>query len=213
MRKNKIKRIIFTSSNVVYGEANIFPIKENYGPLFPISFYGASKLACEALISSYVHNFNYKAWIFRFANVVGTRTTHGVVLDFYNKIKKNTKSLEVLGNGKQSKPYILVDDIIDGMFYAFNRSKKNLNYFNLGTKGLTKVSTIAKEFLKIMNLKNTKIIYTGGKRGWTGDVSKVSLDINKIIRLGYKFNQINSNNALKKGLKKIVEELKLKIVK
>jgi len=206
--KNKIKKIIFTSSNVVYGEVKKLPIKENSGPLFPISLYGASKLASEALISAYCHNFNFQSWIFRFANVVGARATHGVVLDFFNKLKKNKKQLLVLGNGNQQKPYILVDDIISGIFFAFNHAKKQVNYFNLGTKGFTKVKKIAREVLKYLGLKKVNIVYTGGKRGWPGDVTKVKLDNSKIRKLGYKFHKSNSDDAFISGLKDSLDWLK-----
>ena len=154
MKINNINKIIYTSSNVIYGETDKLPINEDQGPLFPISMYGASKLACEALISAYCHNFKFKSWIFRFANVIGSRITHGVVLDFYNKLKSNSLLLEVLGDGNQSKPYIVVDDLIDGIFFAFKKSQNEVNYFNLGSEGSTNVKFIAKTVLKILNLKN-----------------------------------------------------------
>lgn len=207
MRENKIKKIIFTSSNVIYGEVKKLPISENFGPLFPISYYGASKLASEALISAYCHNCNIQSWIFRFANVIGPKVTHGVVMDFYNKLKINSKKLLILGDGNQQKPYILVDDIINGILFAFNKAKKKVNYFNLGTKGSTKVKKITKEVLKCMNLKKVKIIYSGGKRGWPGDVSKVSLDNSKIKKLGYKFFVPDSTTACKLGVKQIIDYL------
>ena len=210
MRENKIRKIIFTSSNVVYGEVKKLPISENFGPLFPISFYGASKLASEALISAYCHNCNIQSWIFRFANVIGKRATHGVVVDFYNKLKKNNRELLVLGDGNQEKPYILVDDVVSGIFWSFKKANENVNYFNLGTKGSTKVKIIAKEVIKAIGLKKVKIIYSGGKRGWPGDVSKVSLDSSKIIDLGYKFFTPDSTKACISGIKQIINDLKLK---
>ena len=210
MKENKIKKIIFTSSNVVYGETKKLPISEDFGPLFPISFYGASKLASEALISAYCHNCNIQSWIFRFGNVTGTRVTHGIVLDFYNKLKKDNTKLLVLGDGNQQKPYILVDDIVSGILFAFKKAKKQVNYFNLGTKGFTKVKKITKEVLRCIGLKKVKIIYSGGKRGWSGDVFKVSMDITKILRLGYKFKVLNSTAACMIGIRQIINELKNK---
>lgn len=208
MRLNAINKIVFTSSNVVYGEVDKLPIKEDYGPLFPISMYGASKLASEALISAYCHNFDFKAWIYRFANVTGSRVTHGVVLDFYNKLKLNDKVLEVLGNGKQAKPYIEVTDVVDGILYGFEHSKDNLNYFNLGTDGLTAVEEIAKEVLKCLGLNNTEIIYKGGVRGWPGDVPRVSLDMTKLKELGWKAKYSKSDDACKYGISQIIRFLK-----
>ncbi len=208
MRFNNIKEIIFTSSNVVYGEVEKLPIKENYGPLFPISFYGASKLACEALISAYCHNYKFKSWIFRFANVVGPRTTHGIIFDFFRKVKKNKNKLLVLGDGNQSKPYIHVDDIVRAAYFIYCNKKKEINFFNLGTDGFTSVKKIAKEFLKFMNLDDTKIIYKGGKRGWPGDVSKVRLDNNKIKKTGYKFYISKSDKSFLLGMKQAIKHLK-----
>lgn len=207
MRMNNINKIIFTSSSVIYGEAKKLPTKESYGPLFPISFYGSSKLASEALISAYCHNFKFQAWIFRFANVVGSRTTHGVIYDFYKKIKKNKNILHVFGDGNQTKPYIHVNDIVKGAFFCFKKSKNNLNFFNLATSGHTKLKSIINFFLKEMKLKNIKIIFGGGKRGWLGDVTMVKLDNKKIRKLGYKFQKSNSDKAFVLGLKDAINWL------
>jgi UDP-glucose 4-epimerase len=207
MRVNSIKKIIFTSSNVVYGEVDKFPIKEDYGPLFPISMYGASKLASEALISAYCHNFKFKSWIFRFANVIGPRVTHGVVLDFYNKLKLNKLSLEVLGDGNQSKPYINVYDLISGMLFALKKSHNEINYFNIGTESFTNVKFIAETVLKLLNLKKTKIVYKGGKRGWIGDVPKVQVDITKLKLLGWTPKYTSSTEACKKGIEQAIKFL------
>lgn len=207
MRKNNIHKIIFTSSNVVYGETKKLPIFEDQGPLFPISLYGASKLASEALISAYSHNFKIKSWIFRFGNVLGSRITHGVIYDFFKKLKSNQSKLNVLGNGKQSKPYILVDDLIDGIFLAIKKSKNDLNYFNLSSENTTNVNFIAKKVLQKLKLDKTKIIYSGGKRGWPGDVSRVQLNVNKIKKLGWKPKYLNSNNACEEGIERIIDYL------
>lgn len=208
MRSNRVKKIVFTSSNVVYGEARKLPIQEDYGPLFPISMYGASKLACEALISAFCHNFGFKSWIYRFANVIGPRVTHGVVLDFYRKLQKNSRELEVLGNGKQAKPYIYVVDVVDGMLFGFRHSSEWVNYFNLGTEGFTHVSRIAEEVLRVLGLKSIKIRYTGGVRGWPGDVARVSLDMGKLKSLGWKPKYGTSDTALRVGVREILDELR-----
>jgi UDP-glucose 4-epimerase len=207
MRNNEIKKIIFTSSNVVYGEARTLPIPEDYGPLFPISMYGASKLACEGLISAYCHNFNFQSWIYRFANVTGPRVTHGVVLDFYRKLRTNPRELEVLGNGKQAKPYIEVHDVVDGMLYGFANSEQWVNYFNLGTEGLTAVTVIADAVIETMGLRDVTLKFTGGVRGWPGDVPRVSLDMGKLRSLGWKPRFASSDEACMIGVRGIIADL------
>ena len=117
MRKYNVKQIIFASTSAVYGMAKTTPTAEDNGPLFPISLYGASKLACEALISSFSHNYDIQAWIFRFGNVIGRNSTHGAAYDFVTKLKNDPTQLTILGNGKQAKPYIYVDDLIDGIWF------------------------------------------------------------------------------------------------
>ena len=204
MRLNKIKQIIFASTSAVYGEAKIKPTPEDYGPLFPISFYGASKLASEGLMSSFCHNFSMKAWIFRFANVVGKNATHGVIFDFIKKLNKNNKKLLVLGDGQQSKPYLHVKDCIEGMLYGWKNSDEEINYFNLGCEDATRVKDIAKMVVDEMKLKNVKFEYTGKERGWPGDVPQVSLDASKINKIGWKA-KLNSDQAVRKAIREILK--------
>ncbi len=210
MQENNIKKILFTSSNVVYGEATKTPTAEDYGPLLPISFYGAGKLASEAVIGAYCHNFDFSAWIYRFGNIIGHRPTHGVVLDFYQKLKKNPNELEVLGDGNQSKPYIEVHDCIDGMLFGLNNSSEAINLFNLGTEGGVYVRDIAKIVIDGIGLKNVNIKYAGGIRGWPGDVHTVRLDISKLKVLGWKPKYPTSIEAFAAGAKDIISELKAK---
>src|SRR3989344_2475871 len=210
MRVNNIKKILFTSSNVVYGEATVSPTAENYGPLLPISFYGASKLACEAVIGAYCHNFGFSSWIYRFGNIIGQRPTHGVVLDFYRKLQKNPAELEVLGDGNQSKPYIEVHDCVDGMLFGLNNSKDQINLFNLGTEGGVYVRDIAQIVIQEMGLLQAKIKYAGGIRGWPGDVHTVRLDISKLKALGWKPKHPTSIEAFSAGAKDIISELNTK---
>jgi UDP-glucose 4-epimerase len=207
MRDCGTNKIVFTSSNVVYGEVEKLPIREDYGPLFPISFYGASKLAGEGLISAFCHNFNFRSWIYRFANVIGPRVTHGVVLDFYRKLRKNSKELEVLGDGNQAKPYIHVHDVADGMLFGFTHCSDAVNYFNLATDGLTPVTVIAHEVTRLLGLRNVELKFTGGVRGWPGDVSRVSLDMTKLKSLGWKPKYPSSDQACRVGAAAIIEEL------
>lgn len=207
MRLNGVKKIVFTSSNVVYGEVTKLPISESYGPLLPISLYGASKLACEGLISAYCHNFGMQSWIYRFANIMGERSTHGVVVDFYRKLQKNSKELEVLGNGKQSKPYVTVHDCVDGMLFGFSHANQSVNLFNLATEGRTSVTLIANEVLKAMEV-DASLKFTGGIRGWLGDVHTVSLDSSRLLKLGWEPKFSTSDQAMKVSVREMISELK-----
>lgn len=193
MRMNKQQNIIFTSTSTVYGEASIIPTPENYGPLIPISLYGASKLACEALITSYCHTFEMRSWIFRFANIVGERGTHGIIFDFINKLKTNPEALEILGDGQQRKSYILVSDCIDGILFAVNNSNEMANIFNIGSIDTINSTEIGELVVKEMGLHDVKFTYTGGNRGWKGDVPKMLLSIDKLRKLGW--NPLNNSKS------------------
>lgn len=206
MRINNVKEIVFGSTSTVYGEVKEFPIKEDYGPLFPISFYGASKLACEGLISAFCSNFGVKAWIFRFANIVGDNGTHGVLFDFINKLRKDSRQLEILGDGKQAKPYLYVKECIKGILFGYEHSKEQVNYFNLACNGATDVDTIACIIVEEMGLKDVKFIHIGGERGWIGDVPQVRLDPSKINRLGWKANY-SSDGAVRLGVKALLKQI------
>lgn len=199
MRKNKIKKVAFSSSSTVFGEPKIMPTPEDYGPLFPISTYGASKLACEGLISAYCHLYDFQAWIFRFANVVGPRLTHGAIYDFIGKLKRNKKKLEVLGDGRQKKSYIHTKDCIESMLFCLKHSREKFNLFNLGTTDRMTVKEIAEILLKEMGLNKTDIVYTGGKRGWEGDVPQMLLDITRIKKLGWR-PKYNSKQAVTQAI-------------
>jgi UDP-glucose 4-epimerase len=185
MRMNKLQNIMFTSTSTVYGEASIIPTPENYGPLIPISLYGASKLACEALITSYCHTFEMRSWLFRFANIVGERGTHGIIVDFIYKLKTNPKALEILGDGQQRKSYIHVSDCIDGILFAVNNSDEMANIFNIGSNDTINSTEIGELIVKEMGLHDVRFTYTGGNRGWKGDVPKMLLSIDKLKKLGW----------------------------
>jgi UDP-glucose 4-epimerase len=199
MRRNGIKKIVFSSSGTIYGETPMIPLPEDYGPLLPISLYGAGKLASEGLISAFCNTFDMQAWIFRFSNIVGSRTTHGVIFDFINKLKKNVKELEILGDGTQRKPYLHVKDCVDGMLYAFRNSDERVNVFNLGPDSTTDVTTIARVIVEALGLRDIVFKYTGGKRGWPGDVPQVRFNVDKMKRLGWEAN-LTSDEAVKKAL-------------
>jgi len=204
MRLNKIKKIVFSSSSVVYGEMPNISILETYGPTLPISLYGAGKLAGEGLISAFCGTFGFQAWIYRFANVVGIRGTHGVIVDFISKLKKNPKELEILGDGRQQKPYLHVSDIVDGIIFGFEHSNDQINLFNLGCDSNTTVTRIAEMVVEEMNLKDVKFKYTGGIRGWAGDVPRFQLDISKINKLGWKESN-TSDEAVRKAIRELLD--------
>ncbi len=185
MRKNNQQSIVFTSTSTVYGEASFIPTPEEYGPLIPISLYGASKLACEALITSYCGSFDMKSWIFRFANIVGDRSTHGIIVDFINKLRNNPDSLEILGDGQQRKSYLHVSDCVDAILFAVEKSNEMANIFNLGSKDTISSTEIGEIVVSEMGLKDVTFTYTGGKRGWVGDVPRMLLSIEKLKKLGW----------------------------
>lgn len=210
MRLNNIKKLGFSSSSVIYGEPKLMPTPENYGPLFPISLYGASKLASEALISSFCHTFNMQGWIYRFANITGSHSTHGIIFDFFKKLQKTPQELEVLGNGKQRKSYLLVEDCVDAMLYVYRNSKNSLNVYNLGCSDQIEISRIAEMFLEEQNLQNkVKIKYTGSERGWAGDVIEMKLDVTQLNNLGWK-SPLSSEQVVQKTIHVLMEDYKKK---
>ena len=204
MRLNNIKKIVFTSSGTVYGEVTE-PVAENLGPLLPISLYGAGKLSAEGFISAFCHLFDMRAWIFRLANVVGTRCGHGVIFDFINKLRQDQTRLEVLGDGRQEKSYLHIDDCIDGILLGIERSQEQVNVLNLGTDSFTNVTIIAKTVIEAMDLSGVKIEYTGGERGWKGDVPQVKFDIRKIKQVGYK-PKYSSDEAVRRAVWDILDK-------
>jgi UDP-glucose 4-epimerase len=202
MRVSDVKEIIFSSTSAIYGEALIKPTPENYGPLLPISFYGASKVACETLATAFSHSYDFKVWIYRFANIVGSHTTHGAIHDFIKKLRVNPDSLEILGNGKQAKSYLHVKDCVDGMLFGVEKSRDSVNLFNLASRGVCSVDQIANLVISGMKLKAKKV-FTGGERGWKGDVSQVNLDGAKLQKLGF-VPSLESSQAVKRAIEDIL---------
>jgi UDP-glucose 4-epimerase len=203
MRRHNVKQIMFASTSAIYGDTKGAEVTEDYGPLFPTSHYGACKLASEAIISSFCENYGIQAFITRFPNVCGERTTHGILHDFVKKLKKNPEKLEVLGNGKQAKPYLYVKDLVDAILFVIKNSKDQINFFNLGVEGNTSVSKIAKMVISSMNL-TAKICYTGGDRGWIGDVPQFRYNLDKIHKLGWRAS-LSSDEAVQKAITYILE--------
>jgi len=206
MRVNDIKKIVFSSSSVVYAETPPIALPETYGPTLPISLYGAGKLGAEGLVSAFCGTFEFQTWIYRFANVVGIRGTHGVIVDFIDKLNKNPNELEILGDGKQQKPYLHVSDIVEGILHGFEHSNDQINLLNLGPDSNTTVDRIAEMVVEEMDLENVEFKYTGGKRGWKGDVPRFQLDAGKIKKLGWK-ERYTSDEAVRKSIRETLDNL------
>jgi len=212
MRKSKTaKTIVFTSTSTIYGEATILPTPENYGPLTPISTYGASKLGCEALITSYAHTFNLRASILRLANIVGPGANHGVIPDFIRKLQTNPNRLEILGNGNQNKSYLYIDDCIDAILHAtktFLKNKHKVEIYNVGSSDQITVKNIAKIIIEETHLPNVNIIFTGGVdggRGWKGDIKTMHLSTKKLVKTGWKPKH-NSERATRLATRSLIKK-------
>jgi UDP-glucose 4-epimerase len=201
MKKYNVKQLIFASTSAIYGETSDL-LTEDYGPLLPVSNYGASKLASEAYISAFSANYDIQTWITRFPNVVGERFTHGVVYDFVKKLRNNPNELEVLGNGEQYKPYMYVQDLVSGIIYVWKNSNNRLNIYNLGVESRTKVKEIAQIVIEELGLE-AHIVYTGGDRGWLGDVPEFKYDLSKIHQLGWRA-KYTSNEAVRLAAKRAI---------
>jgi len=209
IKTSRLESIVFASSSTVYGEATIIPTPEHYGPLKPISVYGASKLACEALVSSYCHSFKKRGVIIRPANIIGPRATHGVILDFIEKLKANSSELEILGDGKQKKSYLYIDDCINAVVKAYESTEEPVAMYNVGSYDQTNVTEIAKMVIAEMNLRDVKLRFSGGVdggRGWVGDVKNMLLDVHKLQALGWK-PKLNSEQAVRETVKDLIAEL------
>jgi len=208
MRISKVSKILYTSGSGVYGENPSVAFAEDYGPCVPISTYGASKLACEGLIAAYCHMFELTGRAFRFANVVGPRQTHGVGYDFIRRLKANPGRLRILGDGSQKKSYIHVDDVLAAIRLVDERTSPRYDVFNVATEDYITVSEIADLAVKVSGLSREKVKYefTGGDRGWKGDVPVVRFDCAKIKALGWKARR-TSAEAVTDAMKAMFEEL------
>ena len=202
MRKNGISKIAFASTGSVYGDATVIPTPEN-AP-FPIqtSLYAASKLAGEGLIAAYCGGFGFQSWIFRFVSILGERYTHGHVFDFYRKLKQNPSRLEVLGNGKQRKSYLYIQDCIDAMLFALEKSNESVNVLNLGVDGYCEVNDSIGWICEELGV-TPKLEYSGGDRGWIGDNPFIFLDTSNIRDLGWK-----PKLSIQDGVLKTIQYLK-----
>jgi len=213
IRKTKTRKtLVFTSTSTVYGDASKIPTPEDYAPLIPISTYGASKLACEALITSYAHTFNFRALILRLANIVGPRSNHGVIVDFLRKIAQNPRGLEILGDGKQEKSYMYIEDCINAIIHLTNdflEDEHTVDIYNVGSIDRVSVKEIARIVAEEAGRPNIEFRFTGGilgGRGWKGDVKIMQLDIRKLLSTGWKPNY-NSREAVRLAAKELTNEV------
>jgi len=202
-RHHNVPIVGFSSSSTVYGWATVFPTPEEYGPLVPQSFYGAGKLAAEGLLSAYAHSYGIRAHIFRFANVIGPNMTHGILPDLFEKLRRDPSRLEVLGDGRQSKSYLRTEDCVSGMMLAHEKAADPVNIFNLGTADQISAGEIARKVVAALGGR-ARIEYTGGSRGWVGDVPVQLLSIRRIQSLGWE-PRWNSAQAVDRTIEEMVE--------
>jgi UDP-glucose 4-epimerase len=207
LRRIGASRIAFASSSAIYGEQT-GALREDSGPLLPISNYGAMKLASEAVISAATTDAVERAWIFRFPNVVGSRGTHGVIYDFLHKLQRRQDELEVLGDGTQQKPYLHVAALLDAMLYITAHGPDRINLYNIGPQdeGVT-VKDIAAAVLEASAHSGTRIRYTGGDRGWLGDVPRFHYCVDKLAALGWRPDQ-SSREAILLAARELAAEIR-----
>lgn len=207
MRLSGARRILYASGSGVYGDLGELEVDEDHGPLVPVSTYGASKLAGEALIAAYCAMFGFSACVFRFGNVVGPRQTHGVGFDFVRRLLDDPGELRVLGDGHQSKSYIAVSDVVSAVLLAARRAPRPYAAFNVATGDYVTVRHIASLALEALGLSTdtTRLTYTGGDRGWKGDVPVVRLSTARIRSLGWR-NERSSAEALRDSLVSMLED-------
>ena len=209
IKHSKVKKIVFASSSSVYGDAKVLPTNEEYGPLCPISHYGASKLACEAIVSSFCYNYDIDGIILRPANVIGSRGRHGLIWDLVRKLKNDKNRLEVLGDGKQTKSFIHISDMIKGILQSMKKGENGVDIFNVGSEDGVEIINVAKIVCKNMKLPNIEIFTTGGVengRGWKGDIKIAHLDISKLKNLGWQ-PKLSSLEAANVTSQEIIDEV------
>jgi UDP-glucose 4-epimerase len=205
MRCSGAKRLLYASGSGVYGDIGEIEASENYSPLTPISTYGASKLSGEVLINSYCHMFGLTACMFRFGNVVGPRQTHGVGFDFAKRLITNPTELSILGNGTQSKSYIHVYDVVNAVLLANEKSSEICQVYNVATGDYITVSEIAEIVIQCLKLSNVNLKYSGGDRGWKGDVPIVRLNTDRIKNLDWKCKR-NTKEALEASILSMIPD-------
>ncbi|HEV2945974.1 MAG TPA: NAD-dependent epimerase/dehydratase family protein [Gemmataceae bacterium] len=208
MRQNGVPRLLYSSGSGVYGDTGTTPVVETYSPMRPISTYGASKLAGEALICAYCHMFDMHALAFRFANVVGPRQTHGVAYDFVLRLLRDPSGLQILGDGSQSKSYIHVDDVLDAMLFLHDENWQGFDVFNVATEDYVTVREIADLVVRQLGLNQVAYSFTGGDRGWKGDVPVVRFDSRKLRGKGWS-NRRTSREALRDSIDSLIADARM----
>lgn len=204
MRLYDVKNLFFCSTSAVYGDAKGVTLSENYAPLMPISYYGACKLGSEALISAFSYMNDFHTLVFRFPNVIGPHLTHGVIFDFVKRLKENPKKLRILGDGKQSKPYLYVTDLVELIAARTKEAlPKGVTLYNVGVESQTSVTRIAEIVCDTMGLADVTFEYTGGRGGWKGDVPVFAYDLSKIHATGWKA-KLTSDEAVAETVKMVI---------
>ena len=211
MRRQGVGRIAFASSSVVYGEPSVMPTPEEYGPLTPISLYGAAKLGAEGLISAFGHCYGINANIFRFANIIGPRSTHGILHDFAAKLREDSAELEVLGDGRQQKSYLGVDDCVAAMLHVADHAPGPLSIHNLAAADNITVARIAELVVEAWTGGKAALRYTGGRRGWTGDVPTMRLDPARLNALGWQASR-TSEEAVRHAIAALDPKIKCQVI-
>jgi len=206
MRKNNVKELVFASSSSVYGEPEEVPVGEG-APIRPVSVYGASKASCENLIHAYSKLYGIKAVVLRYANVIGPRLRHGVIWDFIIKLRRNPNELEILGDGKQVRSYIHVDDAIEATLIIWKKNTSSFSVYNIASEDWITVKEVADIVVKTLRLKNVKYVYKPLLHGvgWLGDVKKIALDITRLKELKFK-PRMNSSTAVRYAAEQIANE-------
>ncbi len=205
MRMANVRNLFFASTSAIYGEMQDIKLTETTGGLKPVSYYGGAKLASEALISSYVSMCDMSAVIFRFPNVIGPRLTHGVVFDFIRKLRMNPHELEILGDGTQCKPYIYVLDLIEAIVRLTKEFKPGEEVYNISVRSAgTTVTRIAEIVTEELGLSDVVFTYTGGDRGWKGDVPRFDYDISKVLSTGWE-PKYTSDEAVRQTVRDAID--------
>lgn len=203
MRTAGVKQLFFCSTSAVYGDARGEKMSETYAPLAPISYYGACKLGCEGLISAFTYMNGFHSLIFRFPNVIGPHLTHGVIFDFMKRLREDPKSLTILGDGRQCKPYLHVKDLVDCILRFTKDLPEDVTLYNVGGDSQSMVSEIAAIVCREMGLKDVRLRYTGGRGGWKGDVPVFAYDLSKIHATGWRAS-MTSDEAVARTVRELL---------